>query len=81
METVNVTPIGQKGITPEVVAEHFAPVAKDLSAVFIIGFRKDGVIVNMGCGSAQEMALASLVLGDISINAARNAFGAQNGTV
>lgn len=76
-----VIPLNQQGITPEVVAQHFVAQAKDLTAVFIIGFRKDGVVVNLGCGSTQEMALAAVVMQDIVVKTARAAFGDLNGTV
>jgi hypothetical protein len=74
MTEPNVQPIGMQGITPEVIAEHFAARASDLRAVFIVGFQKDGIIMHMANGSAADMSLASLVLADIAFLVSKSSF-------
>lgn len=67
----NVTPFGPSGITPEVIAQHIVEDAPNLDSLYVIGFTKEGVVIEYFSGTASGMCLAATILQDVALRSAK----------
>ncbi len=64
MKNGDVTPIGEHGITPEVLAYHIVEDVAKFDEIYVIAFTKTGEAVSYISGSARGMTLAAVLLQD-----------------